>query len=77
LLISCGFGSEVRISDSPQERCGLLNRHTSDAPTLRHGRIAGPDVAAVDSVDRHVTLFLFERKVQNAKFKTHKAALND
>src|SRR5262245_702194 len=24
-----GLGSEARISDSPQERCGLLNRHTS------------------------------------------------
>jgi tripartite-type tricarboxylate transporter receptor subunit TctC len=30
LLIKCGFGSEARISDSLQERCGLLNRHTGE-----------------------------------------------
>jgi hypothetical protein len=28
--------------------------------------LRAPDVAAVDSIDCYVTLFLFERKVQNA-----------
>jgi hypothetical protein len=29
LLISCGFGSEIRMTESRRHGCGLLNRHTS------------------------------------------------
>jgi hypothetical protein len=39
-LIECGFGSEVRISDSPQEWCGLLNRHTR-APIPKFASLCG------------------------------------
>jgi len=45
-LISCGFGSEARITGYRQRRCGLLNRRTSSrsyhAGGIRARRFRGP-----------------------------------